>query len=134
VEPRLFYDGQCALCHGAVRFVLRHDRGRPPVHFSPIGGESFERTLTARDRSELPDSLLVLTPSGELLVRSAAVRYLARRAGGVWRLVAIVGGLLPRAARDALYDAVASRRRRWFGRTEQVCPVLPSRLRARFDP
>ncbi len=71
MEPRLFYDGGCALCHRAVRFAVRHDRGRPPVRFSPIGGESFERMLTAAGRPELPDSLLLLAPDGELLMRSA---------------------------------------------------------------
>jgi predicted DCC family thiol-disulfide oxidoreductase YuxK len=134
VEARLFYDGRCALCHGAVRFVVRHDRGQPPVRFSPIGGESFERVLAAGDLSELPDSLLVLTPDGELLVRSAAALYLLLRAGGIWRLSARLARVLPRVLRDALYDAVARRRRRWFGRTDEVCPVLPSRLRDRFDP
>ena len=72
--------------------------------------------------------------TGELLVRSEAARYLARRAGGGWRLVAFVAGLVPRVARDALYDFVARRRRRWFGRTEEICPVLPPELRRRFDP
>ena len=134
MEPRLFYDGHCALCHRAVRFVVRHDRGLPPVRLSPIGGETFARMVAAGDRPEVPDSLLVLTPSGQLLVRSEAARYLARRAGGVWRLMAVLAGLLPRAARDLLYDGVARRRQRWFGRTEEVCPVLPPRLRGRFDP
>jgi len=134
VEPRLFYDGHCALCHRAARFVVRHDRGLPPVRLSPIGGESFARMVAAGGRPELPDSMVVLTPDGELLVRSEAVRYLARRAGGVWSLLARLSGILPRAARDAVYDFVARRRRRWFGRTEEVCPVLPPRLRGRFDP
>jgi predicted DCC family thiol-disulfide oxidoreductase YuxK len=134
VETRLFYDGHCALCHGAVRFVVRRDREAPPVRFAPIGGETFELLLAARGRPELPDSLLVETADGELLVRSEAVRHLARRAGGAWRVLASLAGLLPRAVRDALYDFVAARRRRWFGGTQQACPLLPAELRGRFDP
>ncbi len=134
MEPRLFYDGRCALCHKAVRLAVRHDRGRPPVRFAPIGGPSFERLLASLGRPELPDSLLVLTASGELLVRSEAALYLARRAGSPWRLVALLAGLVPRAVRDSLYDFVAGRRRRWFGRTEEICPVMPPELRQRFDP
>lgn len=134
MEPRLFYDGHCALCHGAVGFFVRRDRGRPPLRFSPIGGESFERLLTAQGRSELPDSLLVMTADGELLTRSDGVLYLARRAGGVWRLLGRLGRLVPRRLRDAVYDAVARRRRRWFGRRDEACPLLPPRLRDRFDP
>ncbi len=134
MDPRLFYDGGCPLCHRAVRFAVRRDRCRPPMRFSPLGGRSFERLLEDRGRPALPDSLVVLTATGELLARSEAARYLARRAGGGWRLIAKLSGLVPRAARDALYDGVARRRRRWFGRTEEVCPVLPPGLRDRFDP
>ena len=134
METRLFYDGGCALCHRAVRFVVRHDKTRPALRFSPIGGASFERMLAARGRPELPDSLLVLTPEGELLTRSGGALYLLRRAGGLWRLLALVAALVPRRARDFVYDAVARRRRGWFGRTEQLCPVLPPDLRRRFDP
>lgn len=134
MEPRLFYDGDCALCHWSVRFAVRRDRCLPALRFSPIGGESFERMMAAAGRPELPDSLLLLTPSGELLVKSAAVLFLARRAGGVMRIAAFFGGLVPRFVRDALYDAIARRRRRWFGRTEQACPILPPALRRRFDP
>ena len=134
MEPRLFYDGGCALCHWGVRFVARHDRGRPPIRFSPIGGESYERLLVEAGRPELPDSMVVLTEEGELLLRSTAARYLARRAGGLWRLIGAMSGILPQGARDALYDAVARRRQRWFGRTEAVCPTMPPALRERFDP
>lgn len=134
MTTRLYYDGHCALCHRAVRFVVRRDRGQPPVRFAPIGGERFERMRAARGTPELPDSLLVETDDGELLVRSAAALHLARRAGGPWRAAAFAAALVPRVLRDAVYDFVARHRRRWFGRTEEVCPVMPETLRRRFDP
>ena len=134
MKPRLYYDGGCALCHGAVRFAVSRDRGRPPVRFAPIGGESFERMVAARGRSALPDSLLVETAGGELLVRSEAVLHLLRRMSLPWRLAARLCRIVPRAIRDVVYDVVARHRRRWFGRAEEVCPVLPDRLRERFDP
>ena len=134
MEPRLYYDGNCALCHGALRCALRRDRGEPPFRFAPIGGERYERMMAARGRPELPDSLLLETPGGELLVRSEAVLYLMRRMGAPWRLLALLSRVVPRALRDALYDFIARRRRRWFGGTEELCPLLPERLRERFDP
>ena len=134
MEPRLYYDGGCALCHGAVRFAVRRDRGQPPVRFAPIGGESFARVMTARGRPELPDSLLVETGDGELLARSEAVLFLMGRMSRPWRLAAGLVRAVPRVVRDVAYDFIARRRRRWFGRAEEVCPVLPDRLRGRFDP
>ena len=128
MEPRLYYDGNCALCHGAVRLAVRRDRGQPPFRFAPIGGERFERMMAGRGRPELPDSLLIETADGRLLTRSEAVLFLMGRMSRPWRLAALVARVVPRPLRDVVYDFVARRRRRWFGRSEEVCPVLPDRL------
>jgi predicted DCC family thiol-disulfide oxidoreductase YuxK len=40
--------------------------------------------------------------------------------------------LVPRGLRDLAYDAIASVRKKIFGTTEEVCPLVPSPLRARF--
>ncbi len=134
LPPRLFYDGHCALCHRAVRLVLQRDRRRPPVLISPIGGEAYSRLVPDHSRESLPDSVVVLTPDGGLLVRSQAALYLMRRLSGAWRILAALGALVPRRLGDRLYDAVARRRRRWFGTTDEVCPALPPALRGRFEP
>jgi predicted DCC family thiol-disulfide oxidoreductase YuxK len=41
--------------------------------------------------------------------------------------------VVPRPVRDAVYDFVARVRFRIFGRRDEVCPVMPPELRARFD-
>lgn len=132
-QARLFYDGDCALCHGAVRWLLPRDRERPALRFSPLGGDTARRMLPDGGRG-LPDSVVALTPRGEVLTRWRAMRYLLRRCGPLGRLAAASAGLVPVRLGDALYDAVARRRRRWFGTAAQACPVLPEPLRARFDP
>ena len=55
---------------------------------------------------------------------------IARGLGGVWELAG-VGGVLPRAWRDALYRFIAHNRYRWFGRQES-CMLPTPELRARF--
>jgi predicted DCC family thiol-disulfide oxidoreductase YuxK len=42
--------------------------------------------------------------------------------------------VIPRPLRDVLYDFVARIRYRVFGRCDDLCPVVPPDLRARFDP
>ena len=49
---------------------------------------------------------------------------------GAWPLLAVLLGL-PRVLRDVVYDRVARRRYRWFGRTE-ACLVPGPDLAARF--
>ena len=128
----IFYDGTCGLCHWSVRFVLARDR-RGEFRFAPLGGETFFRRVPADDRADLPDSFVVVTADGRLLMRAAGVQHVAGRLGGVWRVLASASRILPAALADRFYDLVAATRYRLFRRPEQVCPVVPANLRSRFD-
>jgi predicted DCC family thiol-disulfide oxidoreductase YuxK len=130
----LFYDGHCGLCHRAVKFVLRHARSGHAFRFAPLQGETFAVRIPAERRAGLPDSIVVLTDDGSLLVRSAAFLHILRRLGGGWAVLASLLGVIPRGLRDFVYDFVARIRYRVFGRRDDVCPIVPPELRARFDP
>jgi predicted DCC family thiol-disulfide oxidoreductase YuxK len=129
----VFYDGSCGLCHRAVRVLLAEDRRGEAFRFAPLDGEVFRATVKEERRAALPDSLIVLTVEGGLLSRSSAVFYVMRRLGGVWRMVALVGKLIPVAWLDGVYDAVARIRYRFFRKPESSCPLLPGHLRSRFE-
>lgn len=131
---RVFYDGDCGLCHGFVRFVARKDRQGRAFRFAPIGGEAFGAELKDLSPGPLPDSIVVLTAEGQLLTRSRAVVHVLSRLGRPWLVAASLVRLLPRPIADLVYDACARLRKRLFGRPERSCPVLPEELRARFDP
>jgi predicted DCC family thiol-disulfide oxidoreductase YuxK len=134
VTPELlFYDGHCGLCHGVVRFVLARDPEGAAFRFAPIGGETFRTEVSIRQGDEAPDSIVVLTRNGELLWRSDATIHVLRKLGGVWQVLGSLLALLPHALRDAGYEQVARRRKRWFGEREESCPVVPAQLRTRFD-
>ena len=139
---RLYYDGDCGLCHRTVRFILSEDvYSSPPlrIRFSPIGSAIFERSVAAAPSiraDELPDSIVLECEDGTFLVKSAAALEIARRLGGVWRGVAFVvqlGGLIPAATLDFAYDVVARNRKRIFAKPSESCPILPPHLRSRFD-
>lgn len=130
---RLFYDGGCGLCHRAVRFLMARDPAGA-IRFAPLGGETFLRTVPPERQAALPDSLVVQTSEGRILVRTAAAARLLWRLGGGWRLLERLGRILPRTVTDRLYDFVARHRRRWFPAPSGSCPLLPAELRDRFDP
>lgn len=129
----IFYDGDCGLCHRAVRFVLARDRDGRAFRFAPLGGETFRTLVPAATRAQLPDSIVLREPDGTLRVRTAALRAIGRRLGGVWRIAAAVAGVVPPALLDAGYDGLARVRHRLFAKPPAACPVLPPALRARFD-
>jgi len=130
----LFYDGHCGLCHNAVRFVLKHDKSGNAFRFASLQGSTFEEQIPAARRAGLPDSIVVLTREGAILVRSDAAVHILQRLGGIWKTLGGIASAIPRALRDGGYDLIARIRYRVFGRRDDVCPVAPPELRARFDP
>lgn len=128
----VFYDGHCALCQRAVRFILAEDRAKA-FRFAPLASDAFRQTVSESSRDGLPDSIVVRTGEGELLVRSMAILYAMKRLGGVWRLLAVVPSIVPRAPWDHAYDWIARLRYRLFKPPASACPILPEHLRGRFD-
>lgn len=128
----IFYDGDCALCHGFVRFLLFCDGDGRRFLFSPLQGHLITQLVPQAIRETLPDTLVLRTTDGQVRIRSEAVLGALDRLGGFWRAVAIVGRIVPRGVRDAVYAWVARTRRRLFGRTPYQCPLVPAHLRDRF--
>jgi predicted DCC family thiol-disulfide oxidoreductase YuxK len=130
----IFYDGHCGLCHRAVKFVLKHDRSGTAFRFAPLQGETFQSRVPPQRQANLPDSFVVLTREDALLLRSNASLHILERLGGGWKILANILRAIPRGLRDLVYDFVARIRYRLFGRRDDLCPVVPPNLRARFDP
>lgn len=128
----VFYDGVCGLCDRSVRFLLLRDR-RATLRFAPLQGD------TARRRTDLPSelrSVIFVAHSGtaqeQIYSRSEAALRLLDHVGGVWRIVSWLR-LIPRPIRDVVYEFIANRRYRWFGKFD-ACRVPPPEWRARFLP
>jgi predicted DCC family thiol-disulfide oxidoreductase YuxK len=130
----LFYDGYCGLCHRSVKFVMRHDPSGELFHFAPLQGDSFAGKVPSERRAGLPDSVVVLTADGRLLVRSDATLHILRRLGGGWRTLAGISAIVPRFLRDGVYNLIARVRYSIFGRKDDLCPLVPAELRNRFEP
>lgn len=130
----LYYDGHCALCHGTVKFILKRDRTGAAFCFAPLQGHTFIARVPSRSRNVLPDSIVVLTTTGEALVRSDAFLHILSRLGRGWKILASVLRVIPRFSRDAVYNLVARIRYRVFGMRSDVCPVVPPELQSRFYP
>jgi len=130
----LFYDGNCGLCHRACRFVLAEDRRGDLFHFAPLQGFTFEEAVPEDQRQNLPDSVLILTESGALISESDAALHICERLGGLWRIGARLGKLVPKPLRQASYRFVAGIRYKVFAKPSEACPVVPPKMRARFGP
>ncbi len=127
----LYYDGACGLCHRAIRFLMAEDT-QAGFQFAPLGGAEFKARTSEAQRLALPDSLVVQTETGELLVESDAVLYILQRLGGAWGVLGAVGRYIPKAVRDLCYRSVAKIRHMLFAKPSDVCPLMPGHLQDRF--
>lgn len=129
--PVVLFDGYCNLCDGTVRFLLRHDR-TGTLRFAPLDSAAARSLLAAHPSrpDPLPDSVLLVDGDG-VHARSEAALRLARSLSPPWPWLARVARLVPRVARDAVYDQVARRRLRWFGRRD-ACRLPTPDEAARF--
>jgi len=128
-SPIWLYDGVCVLCSGGVRYTLRHERDHS-IRFVAI--QSAEGRDLARQHGidpDEPDSFLFVE-NGRALAKSDGVLALAAHLGGPARLLRL-GRLLPKRARDWLYDRVARNRYRLFGRKDS-CDLPDPATRQRF--
>ena len=130
--PLILFDGVCNLCNTAVQWVIARDQ-RATFRFASVQSAAaraaIEERIGADAAARLPDSIVLLDERG-LHTRSTAALRIAAKLGFPWSLAAI-WFVLPRFLRDPVYDFIARRRYRWFGKKD-ACMVPSPELRARF--
>jgi predicted DCC family thiol-disulfide oxidoreductase YuxK len=132
----LLYDGSCGFCARSVQFVLRHETRRRTLRFAALDS-AIGLEIRARHPSiEGVDSVVWVDAvesdgSEQVLVRSAAVLRVLKYLGGIWRGLAGLGAIVPRALSDAVYDFIA-RHRHKLTRGNPACLVPTPDQRERF--
>lgn len=123
------FDGQCLLCNGWVRFLLRHDQ-RGVFRFAAIQGRTGQALLQRTGLQVEGLQTLLLVDGTTSWQHTGAILHILHHLGLPWR-AAWVGWLVPAVLRDALYRWVARHRYRIFGWTD-ICMVPPPDVAARF--
>jgi len=113
----ILFDGYCKLCSASVRFIKRHSRDGSFI-FVPVGSEEANELLSGfRFTKTIPDAVILV--SGEvILTRSRAALKIAARLNFPFKLL-VIFYLVPDFLRDPVYDFIAGRRYRWFGKRDQ---------------
>ncbi len=130
LPPNLIvFDGECVLCSGFYRFMLKHDHAQ---HFafataqSPIGQQLYQALDLPTKNFE---TNLVIT-NGTIYQRLDAFAAAMRTLGGIWHLPALLR-ILPLWLKDFAYHRIARNRYRIFGRHD-TCMLPTLAHRARF--
>lgn len=125
----ILFDGVCNLCNGFVQFVIARDP-HARYRFAALSSDAARKLLADSGvQGALPDSI-VLVENGRVYLRSDVPLRIARSLTFPWPLFSALQ-IVPRFIRDRVYDVIAARRYRWFGRRD-VCMVPTSDLKQRF--
>jgi predicted DCC family thiol-disulfide oxidoreductase YuxK len=133
----ILYDGVCGLCNRFVNFVVKHDRRRV-FRFASLQSPTAHNILDRHRIRTIPmDTVYVVAnfglPTERVLSKSSATLHILSQLGGAWRLAGVARAV-PARLRDLVYDAIARRRYRIFGKYD-TCPLPDPSHRDRFiDP
>lgn len=129
LHPIILFDGVCHLCQGSVNWLIRHDP-QAKFRFAAIQSPAGELLLRKFHIDPIKLDSIILIEHHRYYSKSTAIFRIVRQLPGLYRWL-YIGVILPRFMRNALYDYIASRRYRWFGRDETCLLPTPS-IQARF--
>lgn len=131
----ILYDGPCNLCSAIVKFVIRRDPSAK-FRFAALDSETG-KTIRMRmadasrdanadmnaDDGLRPADTFLLVRGGKVYSKSRAGLEVIKSLSGVWPLLYMFI-VVPAPLRDRVYDFIARRRYRWFGRNDRC--LLPT--------
>lgn len=108
----VLYDGNCALCNRAVKFV---DKKAAIGDFQFIAQESIEgrKLLASKENRGYDIDSLWFIEGEKSFSKSSAVLVIANRLRFPWSIFSTIF-LIPKSLRDLVYDFVARNRMVWF--------------------
>lgn len=127
-QDLILFDGDCVLCSRWARFVHERDAAH---RFKFVAIQSaYGRALAARFGvdPEAPQTNLVAVDGRVYFKSDTPLAILGALPGWGW---ASAARIVPRALRNAVYDLIARRRYRWFGRRARCWagdPAFKSRV------
>ena len=117
----VIFDGMCNLCDATVHHMQRYDSERK-LRYIPFQGEEGTGLLRERGVVEPPDSVYVITPSGEFYTEDLAMIFLFKLVGGWHKPLAYLIQAIPRQIRRPVYRWMSRNRYAIFGKRD-TCRV-----------
>lgn len=125
----ILFDGVCALCESSVRFIIKHDKAGV-FKFAPAQSETGKQMQSDVDIDALGAGTMILIKEGKAYCRSDAALEIAKDLNMPWKALVCLK-IIPPCLRNAVYDVIARRRYRWFGKRD-TCMIPDDAFKQRF--
>ena len=122
VENIIYYDGECGLCHLAVKFILRVD-SKSKFYFSPLS--NLDINLKNIDS-------IILKRGNKVFYEGMAIIMIFENIDNNWNYLAKVLKLIPINVLDTAYRWVSRNRAKFSEKKISSCPIVPSCYQKRF--
>ena len=122
VKNVIYYDGECGLCHLAVRFILRVD-SKSKFYFSPLS--NLDNNLKNIDS-------IILKKGNKVFYEGQAIIMIFENIDNKWNYLANVLKLIPINVLDTAYRWVSRNRAKVSVKKVSSCPIVPSSYQKRF--
>ncbi|MEX0289104.1 MAG: thiol-disulfide oxidoreductase DCC family protein [Flavobacteriaceae bacterium] len=126
----VLFDGVCNLCNGAVQYIIKRDK-KDQFRFAALQSE-IGQFLASERQIDLAktDSIILIEPGLAYYIKSSAALRIGLAFGGPYKILALYEWI-PRPIRDFVYDIIAKRRYRWFGKQDE-CMIPTPELKNKF--
>jgi len=124
----LLFDGECNLCNRTVQFVIKHDKEKKFM-FASLQSDAGKKLLKKRGLTSTTLETFVLIKGDRSFLRSAAALSIIKELRGVLSLLYCFV-IVPAFIRDGVYNFIAKRRYKIFGKAS--CMVPSPELMSRF--
>ncbi|MBT8394827.1 MAG: DUF393 domain-containing protein [Bacteroidia bacterium] len=126
----VLFDGVCNLCNSSVQFIIRNDKKKIFL-FAPLQGKTGKEIISKfKIDTEKTDSILLYSQKKGLNIKSTAALNIARKLRLPISLL-IIFIIVPNFIRNWIYDLIARKRYKWFGKQE-ACMIPSAELKSRF--
>ena len=122
VENIIYYDGECGLCHMAVKFILKVD-SKDKFYFSPLS--NFDNNLKNIDS-------IILKSGDKVFYESQAIIMVFENIDNNWNYLAKVLKIFPINVLDIAYRWVSRNRTKISVKEVSSCPIVPGYYKKRF--
>ena len=127
-QPILLFDGECGFCNKSVQFFLKHEKNKK-MYFAPLESQEGKDLRTYFEIDPKIDSIILIRDYSAYIKSCAALR-LTLYMKGLWPLMCFFL-IIPPFLRNPIYDFIAKRRMKIFGKVES-CSLIPKEDQMRF--
>ena len=122
IKNVIYYDGECGLCHLAVRSILKVD-SKSKFYFSPLS--NLDNNLKNIDS-------IILKKGNKVFYEGQAIIMIFENIDNNWNYLAKILKLIPINVLDTAYRWVSRNRAKVSLKKVSSCPIVPSSYQKRF--